>query len=405
MGRALNRLSARKVQTLTEPGRFADGDGLYLVVDDSGAKRWVLIYRLAGRRREMGLGALNRVPLARARESAAEARILIAGGVDPIEARRTAQNAPSLMSPKTFGDVASDYMEAREQSWKNPVHRRQWRQTLEIQAAALWAMPVASVDTEAVLSVLRPIWHEKPETAKRMRGRIERVLNAARAAGHRVGENPALWRGHLELLLPSIPKLTRGHHPALNYRDVPAFARALRLRSATSARALEFIILTAARSGEARGMTWDEVDLAAALWIVPKERMKMRREHRVPLSRPAISLLSAQLTAGAEPDALVFPNRNGGQLSDMAFEALLRRTGDTKITTHGFRSSFRDWAGDETQHPREIIEAALAHSVGDSTERAYRRGDALEKRRLLMDDWAHFVCESGAPSTSACNAA
>lgn len=388
-----------------QPGRHADGDNLYLVVDVDGTKRWVLLYRLDGRRREMGLGSINRVSLARAREAAAEARALIASGIDPIEARRTSKATPSAAAPKTFGDVATDFMEAREQSWKNVTHRRQWRQTLEVQAAALWAMPVATVDTDAVLRVLRPIWHEKPETAKRMRGRIERVLNAARVAGHRSGENPALWRGHLEILLPKTPKLTRGHLSRLPYREVPMFVRALHDRPAISARALEFIILTAARSGEVRGMTWAEVNLATELWVVPKERMKAGREHRVPLSPPAITLLKARMGDGTEPDALVFPNRNGGRLSDMAIAALLRRVCDTKITTHGFRSSFRDWAGDETDHAREVTEAALAHLVGDATERAYRRGDALEKRRVLMNDWAQFVCTTGAPSISACSAA
>jgi len=392
MGREVNRLSARRVQTLADIGRHADGGGLYLVVDAAGAKRWVLLYRLSGKRREMGLGPLVSVSLARARELAAEARTLIAGGVDPIEARRTQPERPApAVAAKTFGDVALDYMEAQGANWRNPVHRRQWRQTLEVQAASLWTKPVAMVDTEAVLHVLKPLWQTKPETAKRMRGRIERVLNAARAAGHRSGENPAIWRGHLDFLLPKTPKLVRGHHPALPYAEVPKFVAAIQKRPAMSARALEFIILTASRSNEVRGMAWGEVDFAQAVWTVPAERMKMKRPHRVPLSAQALAVLARVRTDAAGDDAFVFPNRSGQKLSDMAFEALLRRTDDTEITTHGFRSSFRDWAGDETDHPREVIEAALAHLVGDATEMAYRRSDALTKRRALMDHWGAFA--------------
>lgn len=392
MANAVNKLSARRVQTITETGRHSDGGGLYLVVDAAGSKRWVMLYRLAGKRREMGLGPIGGVSLARARELAAEARALIAGGVDPIEARRTQPAAAQpIAPPMTFGAVADAYMRAQESSWRSPVHRRQWRQTLEVHAASLWTMPVGQVDTEAVLRVLRPIWQAKPETAQRLRGRIERVLNAARAGGHRSGENPALWRGHLDFLLPPARKLVRGHHAAMAYRDVPAFVAAIRGRAATSARALELIILTAARSGEVRGMIWAEVDSAAALWIVPGARMKGGREHRVPLSPPALDLLTRWRPADANPADLVFQNRDGHKLSDMAFEALFRRGKTPEITTHGFRSAFRDWAGDATDHAREVIEAALAHAVGDATERAYRRGDALDKRRALMDHWAAFV--------------
>jgi len=389
---AVNKLSAKRVQTLSEVGRHSDGGGLYLVVDAAGLKRWVLLYRTGGRRREMGLGPLGSVSLARARELAAEARSLVAGGVDPIEARRTQPEAAKPVAPPmTFGAVADAYMRAQEASWRSPVHKRQWRQTLEVHASSLWTMPVAHVDTEAVLRVLRPMWQAKPETAQRLRGRIERVLNAARAGGHRSGENPALWRGHLDFLLPPAKKLTRGHHAALPYSDVPSFVGALRERAATSARALELIILTAARSGEVRGMTWAEVDLAAAVWAVPGARMKGGREHRVPLSAPAFALLAARRPNDVKPTALVFPNGAGHKLSDMAFQSLFKRAGTPDITAHGFRSAFRDWAGDTTDHAREVIEAALAHAVGDATERAYRRGDALDKRRALMDHWATFV--------------
>ncbi|ACL59955.1 tyrosine-type recombinase/integrase [Methylobacterium nodulans] len=392
VGREVNKLSARRVQTLTEPGRHADGGGLYLVVDPAGGKRWVFLYRMAGRRREMGLGPVLSVPLARARELAAEARAQVAGGVDPIDARRAPPSDEPPPHRITFAEVAEVYMTDRERAWRNAAHRRQWRQTLEVQAASLWAMPVADVNTEAVLAVLRPIWHSKAETARRLRGRIERILDAARVAGHRGPENPARWKGHLDVLLPRAGKLQRGHHNALPYMEVPAFVAEIRQREAQTARALELLILTAARSGEVRGMTWAEVDLVGALWTVPKERMKAKRPHRVPLCARAVEILSKLHLEAPDAEGLIFPSRNDTVLSDMVFAALLRRAKYPDITAHGFRSSFRDWAADETDHPREVIEAALAHMVGDATERAYRRGDALAKRRLLMDDWGAYVC-------------
>jgi len=404
MARAINRLSARTVQTLTEPGRHADGDGLYLVVDEGGGKRWVYLYRLAGRRREMGLGPLRTVSLAQAREQASRARTMASQGLDPVEARQAAAPAPAPepeQAVPTFARVADDFMDARADEWRNAKHRQQWRNTLTTYAADLWEKPVSEIGTPDVLAALRPIWREKPETASRVRGRIERILDAAKVEGHREGENPARWRGHLEHTLPKAGKLSRGHHPALPYAEVPAFVTALRARVADSARALEFIILTAARSGEVRGMRASEVDLKAALWTVPAERMKSGRLHRVPLSRPALDLLAPRLAA-IERDDFVFTNTKGGMLSDMVFEALYQRAKVEGITTHGFRSSFRDWAGDETDYPREVIEAALAHLVGDEVELAYRRGDALEKRRQLMDLWASFVAaESGAASRKA----
>lgn len=400
MAREINRLSARRVQALTEVGRHADGGGLYLVVDPGGARRWVMLYRMAGRRREMGLGPVLSVPLARARDLAAEARALIAGGVDPIEARRTPPSEAPPAPAVTFAMVAESYMEARAASWKNAKHRAQWRMTLEVHGAKVWAMPVADVGTTDVLGVLQPIWQTKPETASRLRGRIERVMDAARVAGHRTGDNPARWTGHLDYILPRAVKLSRGHHAALPYQDLPAFMAMLAGRAATSARALEIIVLTAGRSGEIRGMTWGEVDWAAAVWTVPGSRMKGGRIHRVPLAAAVLEKLKARRPEASAPEMLVFPSQRGNMLSDMAFEALYRRAGTTDITTHGFRSTFRDWAGDMTDHPREVIEAALAHMLGDETELAYRRGDALEKRRHLMDAWAAFALSAtGAPST------
>ncbi|MEE7438896.1 tyrosine-type recombinase/integrase [Methylobacterium oryzae] len=404
MARAINRMSARTVQTLAEPGRHADGDGLYLVIDQNGGKRWVFLYRLAGRRREMGLGSLRTISLAKARELANRARTMVAEGEDPVEARQAEAPSPDpapIPSVTTFAEVAEAFMGERDGGWRNAKHRQQWRTSLMNYAAALREKPVSEVSTSDVLAVLRPIWREKPETASRLRGRIERILDAAKVEGHRQGENPARWRGHLEHTLPKPGKLSRGHHPALPYAEVPAFVAALRTRVAASARALEFIILTAARSGEVRGMRASEVDLDSGVWTVPAERMKAGRQHRVPLSRAALDLLAPRL-AVIDRNDFVFANSRGDMLSDMAFKRLNLRVGVEGITTHGFRSSFRDWAGDETDFPREVMEAALAHMVGNEVELAYRRGDALEKRRQLMELWASFVAaENGVPSRKA----
>lgn len=397
MAGGINKLSARAVATIKDPGRHGDGGGLYLVVDyKTGTKRWTVLYTINGKRREIGLGSLNAVSLARARELAADVRAKVADGVDPLAEAST----PQKEAPPTFGAVADRFMADRETEWRNPKHRAQWRTTLEVGAASIWSMPVGDVDTAAVLAVLRPIWATKPETARRTRGRMESVLDAARATGHRTGENPARWRGHLDAILPRSKKLTRGHHAALPYPQIPAFMIDLAGRKGQSSRALELLILTAARSGEVRGMAWDEVNLGDALWTVPGERMKSGRTHRVPLSAPALDILR-RLHPDRASD-LVFPGVRGQVQSDMVFEALFRRIRRTKpdfpdITAHGFRSTFRDWAADETHHQREVIEAALAHQVGDDTERAYRRSDALEKRRALMDHWAAFTSTGGKP--------
>lgn len=399
MVNAINRLTARKVQTITEPGRHADGGGLYLVVDAKGAKRWVLLYRLPGRRREMGLGSVNAVPLIRARELAAEARTKIAGGIDPLVEKHAPPPIPEAppAPPVTFADVAIVYMDDRERTWRNEAHRRQWRQTLEVQSASLWLKPVASITTEDVLAVLRPMWHEKAETARRIRGRIERILDAARVGGHRITENPARWRGHLDVLLPRSQKLMRGHHAAMPYAEVPEFYVELAQRGGAAAPGLMLLILTAARSGEIRGMTWGEVDMAGALWTVPAARMKAKREHRVPLSAEAMRLLAIRMPDKPQRGQLVFPSTmKGVVMSDMVFGMLLRKMKQTEITTHGFRSSFRDWVDNETEFAGDLAEAALAHLTGDETERAYRRGDALAKRRHLMDAWASFVSSASA---------
>jgi integrase len=284
--------------------------------------------------------------------------------------------------------------------WRNEKHAKQWETTLESDASALARVPVNQIETDDVLRVLKPIWLAKPETAGRVRGRIERVLDAAAAKGFRSGENPARWKGHLDQLLPQRKKLSRGHHSALPYADVPGFMDRLAKREGMAAKALGFLILTAARSGEVRGARWEEMDLEAAVWTVPADRMKAGREHRVPLSARAVEMLrEVEPISGKSPSALVFPGQKGRPLSDMSLAAVLRRM-DCGHTVHGFRSSFRDWAGEVSTFPREIAEAALAHVVGDATERAYRRGDALDKRRKLMDAWAGYALTAEAPSAS-----
>lgn len=397
MARQINKLTARSVTTITKPGRHSDGGGLYLVVDRStvdkdgnekpGAKRWVFLYRRGGSLKEMGLGGLTSVSLARARELALEARKSLQADIDPIAAKKV---APAAMP--TFGEMADDFIETMKPQFRNAKHIDQWTMTLTKYAAPLRKKPVNEITTADVLEVLKPIWIAKSETASRLRGRIERVLDAAKAKGYRTGENPALWRGHLANLLPKRKKLMRGHHAALPYAGVPAFIAGLRARPAMAARALEFTILTAARSGETYGMKWKEVDCSAAVWTVPGDRMKAGREHRAPLSPRALAILEEMAAFGTSPDAFIFPgHKEDKPLSVMAMDMILRRM-KVDVTVHGFRSSFRDWCEECTHFPRELAEAALAHVVGDETERAYRRSDALEKRRKLMVAWANF-CE------------
>ena len=394
MGKEVRKLSARSAATVTEPGRHSDGGGLYLNVTETGARSWLFMWKVAGRRREMGLGSARAVTLARAREIAAECRATVAAGRDPLQMRAEAQTAERAIP--TFGECADEFIAAKQSEWRNDKHRAQWAMTLTKYAAPLRRLSVDAIDTAAVLSVLKPVWQAKPETASRLRGRIEQVLDAAKAQGHRTGENPARWRGHLDKLLAKRQTLTRGHHAAMAYADVPAFLARLRERQAGSVSALllEFTILTAARSGEALGMRWEEVDETAKVWTVPPARMKAAREHRVPLSARALDLLGE--AKRARTGEFVFPGRGADRpLSVMAMEKVLRRMHLDDVTVHGFRSAFRDWAGNETHFPREVAEAALAHVIGDAAERAYRRGDALEKRRALMEAWASY-CEPGA---------
>jgi integrase len=380
MPRPVNRLSARTVATLKKPGRHADGAGLYLHIDDNLSKRWVFVFQWRGRRKEMGLGSVSLVSLVEAREAALAARKLVATGVNPIEDRRRVKS-----DARTFGEVAEEVIADLASGWKGDAQEAAWRDTLKQHAAPLWNLAVDQVDTEDVLGALKPIWTKIPETASRVRGRIERVLDAARAKGLRSGENPARWRGHLKLLLPARQRLARGHHAALPYEDAPAFWTRLSEREGAGVRALRWTILTVARENEALGAT--EREIKGAVWIVPAERMKGGREHRVPLTAAAL----AELRLTGNPDALLFPGAKPGRpLSNMTMDMQLRKMG-VKATPHGFRSTFRDWAGDKTNFPREVAEAALAHLIGDEAERAYRRGDALDKRRRLMEAWAGYL--------------
>lgn len=368
------------------------------------------MYMIAGRRREMGLGGYPTITLDAARARADDARRMVADGVDPIDARREERVKAAV---PTFLQAAEDYLKIRGPSFRNPKHLAQWRVTLGLDPvrvdrvridakahkshaealAKLLVMPVDEVDTAAVLSVLKPIWHEAPETAARIRQRIGMVLDAAKVAGHRSGDNPAQWQGHLALMLPARPKASRGHHAAAEIDEVPTIVARLRATGGVSASALEFLILTATRTGEVLGARWSEIDLAGKLWTVPGQRMKAGREHRVPLSDRALAILTAMgaIRHSDTPDAFVFPGQKAHKgLSQMALAMVLRRA-EIDVTVHGFRSSFRDWCGDATTFPREVAEAALAHAVGDATEAAYRRGSAIEKRRELMKAWSEFV--------------
>ena len=384
----INRLTARSVATLKKPGRHADGAGLYLVVDKSGAKRWAFLFRQSGRLREMGLGGVNAVSLSDARSKAQEIRGQIAEGLDPIAEKRKSAQA-DLIIP-AFGKFALEFLDSIESGFRNAKHRKQWRITLTEYAKPIASTPIDQVTTDQVLAILSPIWLTKHETASRLRGRIERVLDAAKAKGLRTGENPARWRGHLSLLLPKKPSLQRGHHAALPYRDAPDFFVTLRENDSVSSLGLQFLILTAARTSEVCEARWEEFDLENKVWSLPAERMKAGRPHRATLSDPAYSIIIKMKAAVSCP--YVFPgNMPTKPLSNMAMSMLLRRMKRDDITVHGFRSTFRDWAAEQTHHPREIAEAALAHVVGDATERAYRRGDALEKRRALLDDWADYL--------------
>jgi integrase len=388
-------LSATQVNAAKSPGMLGDGGGLYLQVSAGGAKSWIYRYKLGGRRRDMGLGTAGDkdVTLKRARELAAEAREKVRQGVDPIEARRAERSAQAIEAAKTmtFKDCATAYIAAHQAGWKNPKHAKQWPSTLETYCYPHFgSLPVQAIDVGLVMKVLEPIWQTKPETASRVRGRIEAVLGWAATRGYRHGENPARWKGHLENLLPQKAKVRRvEHHAALPYAELPTFMIELQQQGGIGARALEFAILTAARTGEVIGAKWSEIDLEVRLWTLPAERMKGGREHRVPLGEPALAILEGmrEIRVGD----YVFPGAKSGQpLSNMAFLMLLRRMGRGDLTAHGFRSTFSDWCAEQTNFPSEVREMALAHVVGDKVEAAYRRGDLFQKRRQLAEAWGRY---------------
>jgi integrase len=394
--RILNRFSAKEVERLKTPGRHSDGGGLYLAIDENGRRRWVFMYVRRGRRVELGLGGGRDLLLAAARTEATALRAMLASGEDP-KAARAKEEVP------TFGECADAYVETMQSSWRNPKHAAQWSMTLKTYAKPIRNRLVDEITTQDILDILQPLWKRVPETAKRLRGRIENVLDAAKAKGQRSGENPARWRGHLDQLLPKRQQLTRGHHVALPYEGVPAFKEELRTRTAVAARALEFTILTACRTSEVLGAKWDEIDLEKCVWIIPANRMKAAREHRVPLSQRCLEILQGMQPEGEENQEqdqrknraqdkkdFVFPGpKSGESLSTMAMAMLLRRM-KSEVTVHGFRSSFRDWASETTGFPHEVCEMALAHTITNKAEAAYRRGDLFEKRRKLMAAWANY---------------
>ena len=381
--RAVNQLTTSKVKKLSAKGRYADGAGLYLYVSESGSKSWVYRWKVNGRRREMGLGGFPKVSLARARERAFEAKEHILDGIDPI-AEKKKQTEP------IFSECVDQFLGSMENQWRNEKHRKQWRMTLDVYCKPIAGKRVSEIDTHDVLTVLQPIWQTKQETASRLRGRIERVLDYAAIHGWREGVNPAMWRGHLKSVLPPRQKLARGHHSAISYRDLPILMGQLTEIETPSSSALQFLILTAARTSEVIRATWDEIDHEKGVWTVPAIRMKAGRDHRVPLSEQALSRLA--ISEGSSGH--LFPGKQQGRpLSNMAMAQVLRRLGRQDITVHGMRSAFRDWVGEETNFPREIAEAALAHRIGDAAEQAYRRQDALEKRRVMMEAWSQYLSD------------
>ena len=403
MARQQQRLSALQVTKLTKPGLYGDGGGLTLQITATGAKSWLLRYMVAGKPFGMGLGPTHTVSLAEARQKALDARKLLIDGINPLAARKQKQIAAALAEAKmmTFDQCAEAYILAHKAGWKNAKHCDQWTNTLNTYASPVFGhLPVAEIDTGLVVKCLTPIWESKTETASRVRGRIESVLGWATTSGYRTGENPARWKGHLENLLATISKSSRTkNHPSLPWQRIGAFMSALRAREGVSPRAVEFAILTACRSGEVRGARWAEFDTAGKVWTIPAERMKAKREHEVPLSDAALALL-ASMPKDSDDD-VVFAGTKGQPLSDMSLTAVIRRiNADEKpvwadangdcVTVHGFRSSFRMWAAETTNYPREVAEHALAHQLPDAVERAYQRGSQFAKRAALMAEWAVY---------------
>lgn len=397
MARQVNRLTAAQVKNLRTPGRHADGAGLYLVVDQAGSRRWVLFYQSGGKRREMGLGSASEVTLADAREAARRAKEMVRAGSDPIEARKAASSATTAIP--TLGEAAERLITDLAPGWRSPKTAPHWRRSFQTHAKSIASKRVDRITTEDVLTVLRPLWTTKSETAGELRLRLERVLDGAKVKGWREGENPARWRGHLAHILPKRRRLTRGHHPALPFDQLPGFMALLAAQPSMTARALEWTILTASRESMTLEARWSEIDERTLIWTIPADRMKTNKELRVPITSVMMQVLDRVRPPEVTADDLIFPgNKPGRPLSNMAMDMLLRRHAPGYVP-HGFRSSFRDWAGEKTDFPREVAEAALAHTVGDETERAYRRGDALEKRRALMEAWGLFATTSAREPT------
>ena len=403
MVRQQHRLSALQVTKLTKPGLYGDGGGLTLQITATGAKSWLFRYMVAGKPFGMGLGATHTVSLAEARQKALDARKQLNDGINPLAAKKQKQIEAALAAAKmmTFDQCAEAYILAHKAGWKNAKHGDQWANTLNTYASPVFGhLPVAEIDTGLIVKCLAPIWESKTETASRVRGRIESVLGWATTSGYRTGENPARWKGHLENLLATISKTSRTkNHPSLTWSRIGAFMSALRVREGVSARAVEFAILTACRSGEVRGARWVEFDMAGKLWTIPAERMKAKREHQVPLSEAALAVL-ASIPKDSD-DEIVFAGTKGQPLSDMSLTAVIRRmnggdkpvwvdTNGAGITVHGFRSSFRMWAAETTNYSREVAEHALAHQLPDAVERAYQRGSQFAKRAALMTEWAVY---------------
>ena len=393
MARKTNRLTAIDVAKQDKPGYYCDGGGLYLQVSKSGSKSWIMRYTMAGKPVEMGLGSYQTFTLADARKRATAQRKLLTDGINPLETKRSDQLIRRMAEASiiTFDKAATAYIDSNSPAWRNEKHGDQWRNTIATYASpVIGKLPVSKVDTAHVLRILTPIWLTKTETAVRLRGRIERIIDWAKAQGYRTGDNPAAWRGHLDAgLLPAPSKVAdAGHHAALPWSEIGAFMVALRAMQGAGARAMEVIILTATRTSEVLNAKWTEIDLDAKLWTIPKERMKSFKEHRVPLSDAVMSVLT-KVKAESTSGEYVFNGRKANTpLTNMACLQTLRRMDRGDLTVHGFRSTFRDWASEATSYPRDVCEAALAHVVVDKTEAAYRRGDLIEKRRALMADWA-----------------
>jgi len=391
------KLSPRYIKEESKPGTYGDGDGLYLQIAKSGSKSWIYRYQINKHRRWLGLGGFPGVSLAKARKEKDRYKLSVKAGIDPIqekEANKTVlenEKKKGIALKQTFSLCAEAYIESKEPEWKNRKHVQQWRNTLKTYASpVIGELPTAEIDLDHILQVLNPIWLEKTETATRVRNRIELVLDYATVKGYRSGQNPARWRGNLDKLLPKPSKIKKvKHHPALPYEDIPAFMATLNARKELAAKALVFTILTAARTSESLGATWDEIDLEKNTWVIPASRMKVEKEHRIPLSVPVIALLG-ELKADKK-NQFIFPGlKRDKPLSNMAMANVLKRMERPDLTVHGFRSTFRDWVAERTNFPQRVAETALAHRLKDGAEAAYQRGDLLEKRKELMEVWADY---------------